>query len=238
MQRVNLEVQPRDLGKPEEKINASQMRKAGWVPAVLYGHGKPVQIAVDHKMFNKATHTEAGVNALFNVKYQGKTELSMIKEVQRDIFTQAPIHVDFYRVNIKEKIEVHIPVHAVGVPVGVKDNGGILEHIQREIDLRCLPDKIPPRIDVDVSQLDIHNAIKVEDIKLAEGIEILTPGDHIIFNVVPPKIEEEPTPAEVEAVEGAEPEVISKGKKDEEGEEGEAKPAAAKAKPEAKEAKK
>ena len=101
MQKVNLEVQERDaVGK---EINTSQLRKKGWVPGVVYGHGKPIKIAVNQKLFNKAIHTEAGIRALFNVKVGEKTSLGIIKELQRDIFTQEPIHVDFMRINVKEK---------------------------------------------------------------------------------------------------------------------------------------
>ena len=241
MKRVDLEIQPRDLGQKDVRRNPNQMRREGWVPAVLYGHGKPVSVAVNQKILDKAIHTEAGINALFNIKLGGKTALGMIKDIQRDIFTQDPIHVDFFRINVKEKIEVHIPIRAVGVPVGVKDEGGILEHIQREVHLRCLPDQIPPHVDVDVTALNIHQSIKVADLKWDAGIEVLTPGDHIIVNVVIPKVEEEPAPAEVaEAVpaEGAEPEVIAKGKKEEEGKEGAPAKAGAKDVKEGKEAKK
>ena len=162
------------------------------------------------------------MNAIFNINLQGNSALGVIKDIQRDIFTQEPIHVDFYRINVKEKLEVHVPVIVVGDAIGVKEKGGILEQLQRDVLLKCLPEAIPPKIEVDVSLLDLHQSIKVQDLKLGEGIEILTPGGHIIANVVTPRVEEEPTPAaaEVAAIPGAAaggPEVITKGKTDEEG---------------------
>ena len=239
MQKINLDVEPRDLGKKDQELNTNQLRKQGWVPGVVYGHGKPVKIAVHNKVFSKAISSEAGVHALFNVKLSGKISLGIIKDIQRDIFTQEPIHIDFQRINVKEKITTNIPVHTNGEPLGVKNDGGILEIIQREVEIRCLPDNIPPRIDLDVSNLNIHDSIKVQDLKLGSDVEILTPSDHIIVNVVPPRVEEIPEPVAATGEEGApaEPEVISKGKKPEEGEEGEA-PAKPSTKEPAKEAKK
>ncbi len=148
MQRLDLEVQPRNLGKIDDKRNVNQLRRDGWVPAVVYGHGEPIAIAIDEKILGKAIQTKAGINAIFNIKLGSQIDMSVIKEVQRDVFTRKPIHVDFQRIDAKETIEVTIPVHIFGEANGVKNQGGILDHIQRDVRIKCLPDDLIPSIDV------------------------------------------------------------------------------------------
>jgi large subunit ribosomal protein L25 len=185
---------------------------------VIYGHGKSVSVAVSAKEFAKAIHTKAGLNALFNVKLGSESTLAIIKDIQRNMFTQLPIHVDIQRINVKEKLEVNVPVHAIGVASGVKNFGGVMEYILREIRVRCLPDDIPASIDVDVTPLNIGQSVRLSDITPPKGVEYVTTADHLLINVVAPKVEEEVKPAEAAtAAPGAEPEVITKGKKDEEG---------------------
>ncbi len=219
MQKIELELIERGADKKAPPQNVNQMRREGKIPGVLYGHGDPVKISVDAKVFNKAIHTEAGINALFNVKLGSKKDLTVIKEVQRDIFTRRPIHIDFQRINIKEKLEVTVPINTQGEAPGVKVSHGILQFIQREVRIKCLPDDIPASLIVDISKLELHHSIKVQDLTPPQGVELVTAGDHIVVTVVSPKVEEEaPKPG---AVEGgavpAQPEVIAKGKKDEEG---------------------
>src|SRR5450631_2146053 len=105
MQRVELEVQPRDLGGKAKDKNLNQLRSEGWVPGTLYGNGKAASFAVEYKMFAKALHNKAGANALFNVKYGGETSLAVIKEIQRHLLKHTPIHVDFQRIDTKKKLE-------------------------------------------------------------------------------------------------------------------------------------
>jgi large subunit ribosomal protein L25 len=222
MRRVELELKPRDLGEKQIKRNANQLRSEGWIPGVLYGQGDPVKVAVNLRAFREATHTKAGTNALFTLKIGKETALGVIKEIQRHIIKHNPIHVDFQRINVKEKLELNVPAHSIGESPGVKNSGGILEHIAREVRIRCLPDDIPAVIDVDVSHLEVGQSIKVKDLPTLKGVEYLTAPGTIIVNVVMPKIEEEVKPAAaLEGAEiGAEPDVIAKGKKPEEGAEG------------------
>lgn len=229
MQRVELELKPRDLGD-NQKRNLTQLRNEGWIPAILYGHGEPVQVAVESKTFRAATHTKAGINALFTLKVGKESALGVIKEIQRHIIKHNPIHVDFQRINAKEQLEINVPTHPVGDSPGVKNSGGILEHITREIRIRCLPDDIPASIDIDVSHLEVGHGIKVKDLPALKGVEYLTPKDTIVVNVVMPKVEEVKPVAGAEGAAVAEPEVIAKGKKPEEGAEGAA-PAAGAAAP-------
>ncbi|MFN0117155.1 MAG: 50S ribosomal protein L25 [Elusimicrobiota bacterium] len=217
MERIEIEVKPRDLGEKETKRNVNQLRREGWIPGILYGHGEPVSIAVDNKVFSKALHNKAGANALFTVKLGAEAALSVVKQIQRHIFTHKPSHVDFMRINVKEKLEIKVPIHAVGEAPGVKNQGGILEMITREARVKCLPDDIPVSIDVDVSKLEMGHSIKVKDLPAIKGVEILTLPDTILVNIVAPKVEEAPAVA-VPGAEGAgQPEVIAKGKEKEEG---------------------
>lgn len=223
MQRVELEVKPRDLGETDKKRNVGQLRAEGWIPATLYGHGEPMNIAVNARTLEKAIHSsKAGHNALFTVKAPGETTLAVIKDIQRHILRHNAIHIDFQRINVKEKLEISVPTHTVGDAPGVKNSGGIMEHITREIRVRCLPDDIPASIDVDVTQLELGHSVKVKDLPVINGVEYLTPVETIIVNVVAQKVEEvkPATPAEgaaAAAAGAAEPEVIAKGKKEEEG---------------------
>lgn len=217
MQRVELEVKPRDLGEKTPR-NLTQLREDGWIPGTIYGHGDAVSIAVNHRVLEKAVHSNrAGLNALFTIKAPGETSLAVIKEVQRHYLKQNPIHIDFQRINVKEKLDVNVPVHTVGESPGVKNSGGILEHITREIRVRCLPDDIPASIDVDVSTFDLGDGIKVKELPALNGVEYLTPEDTIVVNVVAPKVEEVKAPTPAEGAVAGEPEVITKGKKEEEG---------------------
>jgi len=214
MQKIDLEVQPRVLAsKKTAAVGVNQLRKSGLIPGVIYGHGDPLKIAVDAKTFNKAIHGSAGTNALFTVKLGSKKDLSIIKEVQRDIFTRQPIHVDFLRINLKEKLEVTVPIHLHGEAPGVKLSHGILQQITREVRIRCLPDDIPALIDLDVSKLELHHSIKVQDLPPPPGVEFVTAGGNIVVTIVSPKVEEEAPKPAVEAGALAQPEVIAKGKR-------------------------
>jgi large subunit ribosomal protein L25 len=238
MQRVELEVTARELRGESGDKNLNQLRRDGWVPGTLYGNGQPASFAIEMKSFKKALQNKAGANALFNVKLGGDTSLAVIKEIQRHLLKHTPIHIDLQRIDTKKKLEISVPVHVVGDAPGVKNSGGILEHITREVRVRCLPDNIPASIDVDVTKLELGHGVKVKELPALEGVEFLTLGDTIVVNIVAPKVEEVAAPAAGEAAAGATPEVIAKGKEKEEGAAAGAKPGAAAAAPAAKEEKK
>jgi len=222
MQRVELEVKPRELKDAQGTAhNLRELRESGWIPAVIYGQGKPQSVVVESRAFYKAVQT-SGKNAIFTINVDGKKAPGIVKEIQWQVLTHKPIHIDFQRIDVNQKLELSIPVHVVGESPGVKNAGGILEHIQREIKVKCLPDDIPAGINVDVSKLEIGHSIKVAEITPPKGVEFITAGDHIVVNVVAPKVEEvkPATPTEGAAAGAAEPEVITKGKKEEEGAEG------------------
>jgi large subunit ribosomal protein L25 len=200
-----------DLGKG----GARKARAAGLIPGVLYGHGaEPVPLAIQSREFELALRQHRGGNPIVNLTIQGKDHTALIRDVQYDPIDHAILHLDFQTISLTEAIEVDVAVHLVGTPLGVKDGGGILESILREVKVRCLPTKIPPSLDVDVSALQIGDSVHVSDIK-TQDVEILTEADATLATVVPPTVHEE-APAEVAAAAApAEPEVITKGKKEE-----------------------
>jgi large subunit ribosomal protein L25 len=213
MKEVQFNVEPREVSnKHSLKTLKGQKKIAG----VFYGKGeKPVPLYFDEKEFDKLMQQAGGGNILLKLKIHNDTKTAILKEVQRDILTHKPIHVDFQAVSLKDKIEVKVPVHIVGTSPGVKLSGGVLEHILRELSVKCLPTEIPNSIEVDVSTLDINQSIAVKDLKIGKEIEILQDPGSIIVNIVQPTIlEEAPAPGTEGAVAPAatEPEVIKKGK--------------------------
>jgi len=199
---------------------ARKARAAGQIPAVIYGHGEtPQPIAVEFKEFELALRGHKGSNAIVNLSVAGGEVTALVRDVQYDPLSRAIIHLDFQHISLTEQIEVEVPVHFVGTPVGVKDGGGILEHLLRTLKVKCLPTAIPAGIDVDVTALDIGQNLHVSDLQPAAGYEVITDAHVAVAAVVAPAAEEVvAAPVEGEAVAGTEPEVVgAKGKKDEEG---------------------
>jgi large subunit ribosomal protein L25 len=168
-------------------------------------------------------HSESGSNVLINLKIGNETKSTILKELQRDVLTQAPMHIDFLAVSLKEKIEVVVHIKITGEAPGVKLSGGILEHVIRDIRVSCLPTDIPSVIEVSVATLNINQALMVKDLPKLSGVEYVADPDAIIVHIVAPSILEETTPAVAAAAAAtpgaaaaAEPEVISKGKKEKE----------------------
>lgn len=225
MKEVVLEIKVR-----EEKGSrpSRRLRRSGVIPAIVYG-GKeePVSLSLSEKEFNKVIHSGAGSNVILTLKFaddKKEAKTVIIKEIQRDPVTHKIDHVDLKAISLKDKIKVSVPVLVTGEAPGIKE-GGILEYVLREVEIECLPTQIPEHLSVDVSNLKINESVHVKDIVLPdEKIKVITPADRMVISIVPPTILEEPTPAAV-AVEGAEavpaePEVIKKGKKEEEPEAG------------------
>jgi len=204
------------------KNDARRARREGMVPVTVYGGGAETVAAVAPlRDLAAILRTEAGRNTIFTIEIEGVGESEvMFHDRQIDPVKGRLIHADLTRLVKGQKIEVTVPLHLTGEPIGVKEKQGVLEQIIREIDVRCEPRDIPDSIDVDVSNLDVHDTLHVSDIKVSEGVEILMDADFVIATVG--IVKEEAAPAAAgEAEEPAEPEVIGKGKKDEEGEESE-----------------
>ena len=200
---------------------ARKARAAGQIPAVLYGHGEtPQPIAVEFREFEVALRGHKGSNAIVNLNVAGGEFTALVRDVQYDPLSRAIIHLDFQHISLTENIEVEVPVHFVGTPLGVKDGGGILEHLVRTLTVKCLPTAIPASIDVDVTALNIGQNLHVSDLAPGTGYEIITDAHVAVSAVVAPAAEEVvAAPVEGAAAAAAEPEVVgAKGKK--EGEEG------------------
>ena len=205
------------------KNEARRTRREGKVPGVLYGgDGKDATaISVEPKALLKILHSESGVNTLISLKLGGADSKVLVKEYQLDPVTHQVLHADFYRVAMDRLLRVMIPVIVKGTPQGVKQQGGLLEFIRREIEIECLPADIPEHVEIDVSELMLHQGVRVRDLAASDKWKPLSDPDMMIVHVILPKAEEVPAPADAAAAAAAptataEPEVIKKGKKDEE----------------------
>ena len=208
------------------KNEARRTRRAGQVPAVVYGAASEgatrdaVSIAVEPKALLKILHSEAGANTLISLKLDGSDTKVLVKDFQLDPVTHQVLHADFYRVAMDRMIEVTIPVLIKGEAKGVKLQGGLLEFIRREIQIECLPADIPEHVDVDVSDLMVGQGVRVRDVATNPKWRSLTETDTMLVHVILAKAEEAATAAtpDAAATPGSEPEVIKKGKKDEDAE--------------------
>ncbi|MGD0566666.1 MAG: 50S ribosomal protein L25 [Candidatus Goldiibacteriota bacterium] len=219
-----------DAASREGKAEGRKMKKDGKIPAVVYGkETKSMPIEIKIRDIEKTVKHLSEGTLLITLKLTGKgmneEKIVVIQEVQRDPKTDEIIHADFKQISEKEKSIFKVPVFSTGLSEGVKI-GGVLEFITREIQVRCLPKDLPQKFEMDVTSLMIGNDFTVEDIKVPEGVEIMTGKDKVVFTVVSHKIEEEPKPGEAGAVEAtaetAQPELIKKERATEEGAEGEA----------------
>ena len=202
------------------KNDARRTRREGLVPITIYGGGgETVAAAAPLSALAAVLRSEAGRNTIFTLDVEG-VGLSevMFHERQIDPVRGRLVHADFQRLVKGQKIEVTVPLRLVGEPVGVREEQGVLEQIMRELEIRCQPREIPDSIDVDVSNLGVHDVLHVSDIPVGDNIEILNDAEAVVATVG--IVKEEPVAAPVVEEEvAAEPEVIAKGKKEEEGEE-------------------
>jgi len=212
------------------KNEARRLRASGQVPAVVYGARKEgqlpegVPVAVDPKELLRILHSESGANTLINLKLEGRESRVMVRDYQLDPVTHQLLHADLYQLAMDKAIVVSVPVVIKGEPAGVKQQGGLLDFVTRDIQVQCLPTDIPEHIDVDVSELALHQSIRVKDIATNPKWKTVTDGETMLVHVVMPKAEE--SAATAEAAEGvaaapaaaatAEPEVIKKGKTEKE----------------------
>lgn len=216
MGEVTLEVSRREgVGKGV----ATKLRAQGKIPAVVYGgHKEPVAITVDRKavvdLIQKSDH---GIRSIFLLKMAGSDQQrhAMIKDTQMDPISRRMTHIDFVRVVMDEMVRLTVPVHTTGIPVGVKE-GGIIDFQVRDLHIECLPSDIPDSIDIDISSLELHQSFRVSDLKLPQGVKVHDDAERVVVGVTHARVEEVPVvdPAAVTAA--AEPELIKKGKIEEE----------------------
>ena len=217
------------------KNAARRTRLTGLVPAVLYGgSGKSVALSVNAKQVAKILRSESGHNTIFTVQVAGgQQENAMVKDWQVDPVSNNLLHVDLMRIAMDVRMRVHVPVHTFGEAQGVKLQGGIFEMVTREVEVECLPGDIPEEFRVDISDLTIGKQLRAGDLPIdPQKVKLVTDPARVLAHVVILKKEEEPAAEAAVAAETApaEPEVIKKGKKEEEGEaEGAAPEAAPKA---------
>jgi large subunit ribosomal protein L25 len=213
------------------KNEARRLRAAGKIPAVVYGteKNKALEIAVDPRTLLRILHSESGVNTLIGLEGAGLATGGkvLVKEYQLDPIDHKLLHADFYAVAMDKAIEVTVPIVIKGEPKGVKQQGGVVDFVNREIEVECLPGDIPEHIDVDISELMLHQGIRVRDLPKTDKWKPVSDADMMIVHVVTVKVEETPAAPEAAAAPGtaatpvalAEPEVIKKGKKEEDKEE-------------------
>lgn len=210
MSELTIEV----TARAEKGKNANRrLRAAGLVPAVVYGdHRDPVKIQVQRRSIETLLRTGGGENSVFLLKLSGSDESrhAMIRELQSDPMRGDMIHIDFLRINMKEKVQVGIPIEIHGEAVGVHRDGGILDFVSREVEVECLPGDIPEHIAVDVSGLEIGDHIEAGQLEIPEGVELLEEAGRVIISIHPPRLEEKEADEEEDLIETPkeEPKVI------------------------------
>jgi len=215
-----LDAQPRAAGNKNE---ARRVRRGGKIPAVVYGAGKnAVSVSVDPRQVSRILHSASGHNTIFDLAVDGERNKAMIVDWQYEPIKGSLLHIDLKRIAMDQKLTVMVPIVLKGEAVGVKQQGGILEQVTREVEIECLPSDIPSQIDADVSELVFGKVMRVSDLPHSAKLRFLTDENQPVAHVISIKEEVAPT---AEAVAGeaaaapAEPEVIKKGKQetDEEG---------------------
>jgi large subunit ribosomal protein L25 len=200
MEFVDLKVERRTgTGKSVSR----KLRRRGRIPAIVYGEGAPIPVAADPKSLLKALRTEAGENVILNltiVDTEEVTRKAMVKGVQVDPVTGIVLHADFLAISMERPIEVEVPVELVGVARGVKEEGGIVEQILRELKVKCLPRAIPDKVQLDISMLGMGDVVHVKDLAIPGGVELLTDTEQVVVTVAAAAVEEVAAPPAVEAV--------------------------------------
>lgn len=196
---------------------ARSLRRAGMVPAILYRAGQSQSIKLERKSLAKVINAVAGEQVIIDLQFpDGEKKLALLKDYQVDPIRGDLLHTDFFEVSLTETVRVTVHLLTTGEPIGVKRDGGIIQQAIREMEVECLPDKIPGRVQIDISKLEIGHSIHVSDLKFEEGVKVLSDPHGVIVTVITPVVEEAAPAAEVAAA-PAEPEIAKKGKKEEEG---------------------
>ncbi|HEY7877398.1 MAG TPA: 50S ribosomal protein L25 [Gemmatimonadaceae bacterium] len=197
---------------------ARKLRSADMIPGVIYGHSREAQpVAVSTRELGRLLDRIAAETTVVELDIDGTVSRTLIREIQRHPFKREVLHIDFLELVAGEKVTVDLPILLVGTSTGVRNSGGVLDQILREISVEVDPANMPTHIEVDVTELDLNDSIHVRDLKVPEGVEVLVEGDATVCVVAPPRMEAEVAAPEA-AVEGeavTEPELIRKAKADE-----------------------
>ncbi|MGZ4825226.1 MAG: 50S ribosomal protein L25, partial [Terriglobales bacterium] len=177
-----VEAQPREAGS---KNVARRVRKQGKVPAVVYGAGKqPVSVSLDPKQVSRILHSESGHNTIFDLQLDGERTKAMIVDWQYEPIKGALLHLDLKRIAMDQRLKVEVPIMLKGEAAGVKQQGGILDHVLREVEVECLPGDIPSHVDADVSHLVFGQSLRVSDLPLDRSkVKVLTPAEQVVAHV-------------------------------------------------------
>jgi len=212
-----------DIGKGASR----RLRRQDQVPGVIYGGGKePVSLTLEHKNISKSLENEAFYSRILTLKTSGDSERVILKALQRHPFKPRILHVDFQRVRSDEKLHMHVPLHFIGgeEAPGVKDAGGIVSHIESDVEVSCFPDDLPEYLEINISEMQLNQILHLSDIKLPKGVEIVAlahDNDKPIVSVHIPRIEVEPVIETVAPEASAEvPAIEQKAEGEGEGEEG------------------
>ncbi len=192
------------------KNEARRLRVSGRAPAIIYGTGRdPVAVAISPKEVNKILLSSTGHNSIFDVAVDGGApEPVMIVDWSYEPVKGNLLHIDMQRIDLTKRIKVKIPVHVHGEPKGVKQQGGLLDVVTREVEVECLPDDIPADFSLEIATLEINQAIRASDLPMTNSMKLIMVPETVIVHIVAPKIDPDAAAA------AAEPEVIKKGKKD------------------------
>ncbi|MCD6122202.1 MAG: 50S ribosomal protein L25 [Spirochaetales bacterium] len=173
----------------KKKNSAKKLRRQGRIPAVIYGHGGNSVISVDeHEFMTK--FQKVSENTIINIQTEDHDKDVLVKDYQEDITTGKILHIDFFEIERGKTLKTRVPVDFVGTAPGVKV-GGIFETLMHEVEIECLPKDLPEKLEVDISSLEIGDAIHIEDIALGDAIKILNAGDQVICTISAPRVEEE-----------------------------------------------
>lgn len=218
MSDIVLAAEPRnEFGKNANRRLRARQR----IPGVVYGHGmENWNVSIDGKEVIKILHSEAGHNTIFKIQMGSHVADVLVRDYQLDPVRGSLLHADFQKVAMDEAMVFEVPVETEGVAEGVRLNGGFMDFVLREIEVECLPGDVPDNLRVDVSKLQIGDAIRVQELTVdSSRITVLSEPDLVVLTIVPPHVEEEEEPgAELLEEEGLEPELIRKGRPEEEGE--------------------
>ncbi|MEK7868199.1 MAG: 50S ribosomal protein L25 [Candidatus Omnitrophota bacterium] len=212
-----------NLREEKGKELNKKLRNAGMVPGVVYRKGEEtLSLKIDSKSLSKVLRTEAGENVIIKLFVEGdkkkKERIVVIKEIQKDPVKDVLVHLDLNEISLTETLKVKVPIISKGEAAGVKQEGGVLQHVMWEVEVECLPTNIPDKIEVDITNLKIGETLSIKDILLPEGVKILGDPESIVFSVEHVKTVEEAVAAPVEG-ESLEPELIREKKEKEEAEE-------------------
>jgi large subunit ribosomal protein L25 len=200
------------------KNEARRTRKAGQIPAVVYGaYQDPISVSVNPRELQKLLKSPTGYNSIFTLAIGGgESTPVMVVDKQVDPIRGTWLHADLKRIDLTKRIRVTVPVHTAGEPKGVKVQGGLLEIVTRSIDIECLPDEIPESFTAEVGELLIGQSKRASDIAVSGSMKLISPPDQVIAHIVSLRAEEVAATPEVAAPAAGEPEVVKKGKKEDE----------------------